>query len=280
MLPRVPAPPGPEPTQVAGQLGVPAQAGVAQQGAEDSVETLKQGLAALRAQIDEKDTLHETNIRRLSSSYDTQLAQTRRENQESIKYWEEQAHAATTKDMDELGKTQYEYGVALQKLEEREQEIASLQQRTQEAQMSAGYTRQFIAAGVDPRKLDYTSLESLLTSGWAGILNDRQETANKVKELEMQVNTLRGPSAQGTPAPVLRPGELTPPRVAGPLAGAPVAPNTDLNNWGPTLAAVKAAYGRDVSVSEILDMVQAGKLPVTLLPGMEGYSPEAFYAEE
>ncbi len=247
-----------------------APEGVVQQGEADSVAELKADLASLRTATEEKEQEYERNISRLTSTYDKKLANLTTDSDVRARELEDQYHAAQTAGMDELERATYEKDVAEKRLDEAGSRIVSLEQQTQGQQLMTEYVQSFIAAGVDPATLNASSLDSLIASGWAGILGNQKTSAAKIVELEAKLSGKVPADAVGEDA-----GDEKPPRVAGVEPGAAPVGNDDVNDWGPTIEAAKSKLGREsITVMEVFDYVNRGLLPKSILPGMEGYPDE------
>lgn len=265
-----PAPAG----TIAGQT--PADTGPVDLQAQ--IDELRKRNEAQKAEYDSALAEADGNFRGLQASLQRQIADVQKEGSKRTEYWENQYHQAMTQGMDEGARAQYEKDVLEGRLQQAQQNIASMELQAQEAQGQANLMAAFLQLDVPVDQLVLNQgTEALNKSGWDYFLAERSETKKQLADIQTQLTALQNQGFQPppqTPAQVaVGQGDLTPPAVVG--SQAHLGPGVQTRTWKNVFDEVEARTGyRPKSAGEVMDLVNKQQLPQSILPGLEGGPPQ------
>lgn len=253
---------------VAAGQGAPTEVeerpGVAQQRPEDSGAdpSAEDRLEQMRQQLREREAEAERNMRRLQRSLDSKIAEKDKETQA----WRDRYHQAQMQGMDELEQATYMKQVYEDQLHEARSQIQSLQRENENARTATQYLQLAYNLGIDTERLDMSSPETIGQSLWEATIEDRSSLQAELEELRSKVNTLQDPPQE--PVETQEPRAKQPPRVASEMHG---GPSNQERTWADAQASAEAQLGYKPSIDQLFELVNQNRLPISILPGMEGY---------
>jgi DNA repair exonuclease SbcCD ATPase subunit len=147
-------------------------------------------------ELEAKIQAREQDINKLKSTYDKQLAQTKKQFEDEQRKLQEEIQKAKLATMTDDQKLQFERQLELEQAQQWKQKALQYEQQMQELEIRNNYTQYFVEQmGVPKEKLKLDGdINALVQSGWEGV-------QSKVKELEGLVQTLKQPqpSQETTP---------------------------------------------------------------------------------
>ena len=274
-----------EPETVATASGAAALAGdVAGEtgGSEDlrkKAEELNLKLTEAQSTIDSLKTDSDRNLRRLQGTLQSQVNSLKAQSEEEKRRWEDAFHQEKMSGMEEKEALRYNNTLLEQRVQERETELARISQQAAEAGAAASYLQQFVALGVPMDKLNAQgTLQDLADSGWEGLRQVREQersltTQNdaKLAEFQKQLDLLKAGITDPNKLAELQ-GDKPAQRLANQTGGE--ARGAQLTELEAVKAAAQYFGGREPSLEELYRAVETKRLPVTVLPGLQGYTEE------
>ena len=234
-------------------------------------------LTAAQSNLDSLKTESDRNVRRLQGTLQSQINSIKSQTAEEKQRWEDAYHKEKMAGMEEAEALRYEKTILSQRLQDREEFLAKVQQQTVDAQQAASYLQQFISLGVPVEKLNTRgSLQDLADSGWSGLQEARNlersvasDYDKKLGDVQKQLDALKAGNADPNRLAEAA-GDLPAQRILGPTGA-------DARTGGMTeLEAVKAAAqyfgGREPTLEELYRAVERKLLPPSVLPGMQGFT--------
>lgn len=222
-----------------------------------------------RARYDADIARLQADINAQKSSLQSENARIRREADERTRTLQEEIHKLRLASLDEPERKDYELSMTRQELQKLREEITHERERADQAGSIGELVATFGSMGIPASMLDLKSgPEALAESGWRAVMAKMQYLEKAVK------NGLAGsgappatPSAQPPAgvAPAMPPGNVTPPPVTPPAGGATATGRT----WGAVLKSLNDQTGRPWTEEEVWSAVELGKLPATIIPGLE-----------
>lgn len=269
MLPKNPAIAGGPAAGVAPTT--PGESGVAQttpaQTTVDDAEKWKSQYAELQSQLEEFRQQAERDVRQLKSSLQSQIAEQQRLREQERLQWEEERFRLATQGLDENERTKAELQLLAQRLAERDQYMAQLQAELENARRIPEYLATFGSLGLDVSKLPVHDPVELVNQGWTQLVTQWQEMAQRIKELEARASAVAAPAA---PAAAAAPGPAgSAPVVAPAVATATAGGAAGSRTWPQVIQSVSEMMGYPVTQDQVYDLVAQGRLPHTIIPGLE-----------
>ena len=127
----------------------------------------------------------EEDIRKLKSTYDKQLDQTRRQFEAEQKKLQEELQKAKLSTMTDEQKAQFERQLELEEAQRWREEAMKYKQQIEEQEVRSNYAQYFQEMGVPKEQLNMNGdLNALVQSGWEGVQNQLTSMKTKLAELE------------------------------------------------------------------------------------------------
>jgi hypothetical protein len=239
----------PAPDQKPVQQTAEGTPGMAAQGTSDA--------GAWETKVAEVEHKYQRDMDRLRSSLQKNSAQERQEYEQRMAQMEQELHATRTSTMNEQERVAYERDVYAQRAEMLEKKYQDAESRLYEVQNMEQAKLAFQKMGIQPNKLDTTSMENLLQSGWVGV-------AERMAELESRTAAPRLSPNQPAPQQPPTPGPVQPPSTAS-VQGTPTGGRT----WGDAYKSASSILGTTIDNEEdLMRAVEMCHLPPSILPGL------------
>lgn len=144
-------------------------------------------------ELEAKIQAREQDINKLKSTYDKQLAQTKKQFEEEQRKLQEEIQKAKLSTMTDEQKLQFERQLELEQAQQWKEKALQYEKQMQEFEIRNNYTQYFVEQmGVPKEKLNLDGdINALVQSGWEGV-------QNKVKELQSKVSEYESKLTQGT----------------------------------------------------------------------------------
>lgn len=239
---------------------------------KEQAEQLKAQLDKTTSSVDSLKAESERNLRRLQSSYTQQINQLTAQTQAERERLEDEFHSERVKGMDEAEALRYENARMAEKLERAAQRQREMQQRAEMAGQAASYVQQFVNLGVPAASLNTTgSLQELADSGWKALADIRTQERSQASEYQEQLSTIQKQldslrAEEPDPKKIAESkGDKTPPKVASHTPGQP-----GTRTMYDVQKSLESTFGYIPSEEEVFRAVETGRLPASILPGLEG----------
>ncbi len=239
----------------------------------NELEEAKQKLADL-------EQVSDRNVRKLQGSYQQQLNQLRAQRDQETSESREALDTQIMSGMEESEAMRYRNLRLEEEIEASNKRLGEMQRAVADSQARAGYTSQFLRYGVDPRELNTSgSSAELAESGWEALEHMRekeqaQATADQAElaKLREEMTAIQAGLKTPTPAEIATSqGDITPPSVATHTPGEVTGPRS----WTEAREAQRDFFGYTPSEEELIRAFETGRLPQSVLPGLEtGPPPE------
>lgn len=148
-------------------------------------------LKELEAKIQAK----EQDINKLKSTYDKQLAQTKKQFEEEQRKLQEEIQKAKLATMTDEQKLQFERQLELEQAQQWKEKALRYEQQMQEFEIRNNYAQYFQDMGVPKENLNLNGdINALVQSGWEGVQNQMTQMKQKLAQYEQ-------PQQPANPAP-------------------------------------------------------------------------------
>lgn len=221
-----------------------------------------------RARYESDMAKAQADLNALKSSLQSQNAQIRREAEQSQRALEQELHKLRMASMDEPERKEYELSMTRNELNDMKAQLEQERTRANELNTVPSLIASFGRMGIPTTVLDLEhGPDALAESGWRAVVQKMQYLENAVRGITTNRQSAAAPAAPAhvAPASPQQPGTFTPPPVA-PAAGGPV---TTGRTWGSVLKSLSDQTGRPWTEEDVYQEVEQGRLPPTILPGME-----------
>jgi hypothetical protein len=140
-------------------------------------------------ELEAKIQAREQDINKLKSTYDKQLAQTKKQFEEEQRKLQEEVQKAKLATMTDEQKAQFERQLELEQAQQWKQKALQYEQQMQELEVRNNYTQYFVEQmGVPKEKLNLNGdINALVQSGWEGVQSQVKELQSKVSEYETKL---------------------------------------------------------------------------------------------
>lgn len=137
-------------------------------------------------ELEAKIQAREQDINKLKSTYDKQLAQTKKQFEEEQRKLQEEIQKAKLATMTDEQKLQFERQLELEQAQQWKEKALQYEQQMKEFEIRNNYTQYFVEQmGVPKEKLNLDGdINALVQSGWEGVQNKVKELQNKISEYE------------------------------------------------------------------------------------------------
>ena len=241
---------------------------------EVQAKELAEELATAKADSEKAAADNDRNLRRQSSSLQTQINAEKTRANTVEGNWADRFHAEKMSGMEDVEAAKYENTLLGEKLIESRKETAEVRQAAQEARSAAGYIQHFASLGIAADRLNTAgSLQDLADSGYEAEREDRSVRINELEDAQTlakkQQETISALQA-GDPDPNViakADGDLDPPRVASVTGETLPGTRTEMQARE---AAKQHFNGELPSMEQLYRAVETKQLPASVLPGLEG----------
>lgn len=248
--------------EVGPQDGVPKQDGTTDQVPGDA--QLKEQLEAAKVSMDVMKVAAERDISQLRSSLDKQRALDRREYDKQLQEAKSRINELATVGMDETAKAKYEAGVAKEEAVRLQQILERTQSQVEVAQSMGTYLQGFIELGVPANRLDTTSPENLMQSGWEGV-------ATRMAELEKALGDRPADKPLPTVQEIAKDKKDAPAPKVVTTSGIGDAPAETIPQ---IIKKVSEQIGRPLTEEEFWRGIETGQIKSDILPGVSDQKAE------
>ena len=231
-------------------------------------------LAESKAALEKQTADSERNLRRQSSSLQTQINAEKAKASQAEGNWADRFHAEKMSGMEEVEAARYNNTLLEEKLAASQAETAQVRTTAQEARSAAGYIQHFQSLGINADRLNTAgSLQDLADSGYAAEREDSVARNTKLTEYEALAEknavTIKALQA-GDPDPnalAEAKGDLKAERVASTSGKTLEGSRTELQ----AQESAKQYFGGNLpTMEQLYRAVEIGQLPASVLPGLEG----------
>ena len=259
-----------------------APKGVASQETVDAGK-LQEQIENLKKASEEATAKHEQDLGRLRSTLDTTYAQKEQGYASRVEEAEMRMHSAAMANMEEAEKVAYQLDVARERNQRLQGQVQEAQGEAEASRGMMGYAKGFMTQGVKFEELDFSSLEAMYASGWAGLQTHNTERDTKLTDalalIEQYKVGKQEETPQDTPIQVLPQASsqtpIAPQAPATPPAAPPVvsqhgAQPSGTKTMGDVIRAVEAQFpGQKFTEDKIFTWIERRQLSPNILDGID-----------
>lgn len=252
-----------------------APQGVADQEAVDAGK-LQEQIDNLKSANETAQAKHEQDLGRLRSTLDSTYAQKEQGYASRVEEAETRMHSAAMANLEEGEKVAYQLDVARERNQRLQGQMDQARGEAEASRGMMGYAKGFMAQGVKFEDLDFTSLESMYASGWAGLQTHNTDRDTKLEDALATIEQYKAgkqetPTA-ATPIQVLPQASPQTPvaPTAPPVVSQHGAQPSGTKTMGDVIRAVEAQFpGRTINEDEIFTMIERRQISPNILDGID-----------